>query len=113
MERPQIGLSTNIPYFAKKKKGRLMRSPCCLRVRVSPHNVARQRFGKPVPAATNTKATIAELMDVAFSIWSVLIKYSIYSERKAGVFRCTLTRRMSGRSLEPSNKTVLFLLLQK
>jgi hypothetical protein len=33
--------------------------------------VARQRLGKKVIAATNTHATIEELLDVSFSIWSV------------------------------------------
>jgi hypothetical protein len=56
-----------------------MRLPCCLRVLpnkagiVEPEQtaVARQRFGKHVPAATNTHAAIQELLDSVFYMWSV------------------------------------------
>jgi hypothetical protein len=33
--------------------------------------VARQRLGKNVTAATNTHATIEELLNALFSVWSV------------------------------------------
>jgi hypothetical protein len=59
-----------------------MRSPCCPRVRV-PINVARQRLGKQVPAATITYATTEELLDAVLR-GPCRIKYSICSERKVG-----------------------------
>jgi hypothetical protein len=37
----------------------------------NPPVVARQRLGKIVTAATNTHATIEELMAASFSMWSV------------------------------------------
>jgi hypothetical protein len=48
-----------------------MRSPCCLYVCDLPLNVARQRLGKHVPAATNTRATTEELLDALFSMRSM------------------------------------------
>jgi hypothetical protein len=59
---------------------RLMRSPCCLCVFVLPPKVARQRLGKHVPAATNTHATVKELLDPVFSMRSALNQICI--ERK-------------------------------
>jgi hypothetical protein len=41
-----------------------MKSPCSLSV--YPPIVARQRFGKRVPAAANTHATIEELLVASF-----------------------------------------------
>jgi hypothetical protein len=37
----------------------------------NPPIVARQRLGKNVTAATNTHATIEELLDASFSMWPV------------------------------------------
>jgi hypothetical protein len=51
-----------------------MRLFCYLCVCVSFPNVARQRFGKHLPAATNTPATIEELIDSVFSLRSVSYK---------------------------------------
>jgi hypothetical protein len=33
--------------------------------------VARERLGKHVPVATDTQATIEELLEAVFSMWSV------------------------------------------
>jgi hypothetical protein len=38
---------------------------------VYPHIFVRQRLGKNVTVATNTHATIEELMNALFSMWSV------------------------------------------
>jgi hypothetical protein len=46
-----------------------MGSRCC--VSVGPPIVTRQRLGKYVPAATNTRATGEELLDAVFSMPSV------------------------------------------
>jgi hypothetical protein len=54
------------PYF-EKIKGRLMSSPCSVPVCI-PLIVARQRLGKHILAATNTHATIEELLDAAFYV---------------------------------------------
>jgi hypothetical protein len=60
-----------------------MRSRCSVCVCVSPlivarqrldknpHIVARQRLGRNVTAVTNTHATIEELLEASFSMWSV------------------------------------------
>jgi hypothetical protein len=48
------------PYFEKTK--RLGKNPLI---------VTRQQLGKKVPAVTNTHATIEELSDASFSMWSV------------------------------------------
>jgi hypothetical protein len=51
-----------------------MRSRCCLCVRASvclSPIVARQRLGRKVTAVTNTQATIEELLEASFSLWSV------------------------------------------
>jgi hypothetical protein len=37
-------------------------------VSVSPYIVARQRLGKNITAATNTRATVEELLDTSFSM---------------------------------------------
>jgi hypothetical protein len=50
-----------------------MRSSCC----VSPSMAARQRLCKHVPAATNSDATIEELLDAMFSVLSA--SYQILS----------------------------------
>jgi hypothetical protein len=60
-----------------------MRSPCCLSMYLPPPNVARQRLGKHLPAATNTHATVEELFDVVFYM-PYRIRYSICTERKVG-----------------------------
>jgi hypothetical protein len=55
---------------------------CCLCV---PPIVARQRLGKHIPAATNTHATIEELLDTILSMRSVFYQaLNIHSARKAG-----------------------------
>jgi hypothetical protein len=38
--------------------------------------VTRQRLGKHIPAATNTHATMEELLDMVFSVQSVLMLYN-------------------------------------
>jgi hypothetical protein len=48
-----------------------------------PSNVARQRFGEHVPAATNTHATTV-LLDVMFLLAPRRVKYSVSSVRKLG-----------------------------
>jgi hypothetical protein len=45
-----------------------MRTPACLCI---PPTVAKHRFDKHVPAATNTQALIEELADAVFAMWSV------------------------------------------
>jgi hypothetical protein len=39
--------------------------------------VARQRLSKNVTSAMNTRATIEELLDVSFSMWSVTYKRKV------------------------------------
>jgi hypothetical protein len=48
-----------------------MRSPCYLSVYSYSLSLARQRLAKHVPAATNTHATIEELLDAPFYLRSV------------------------------------------
>jgi hypothetical protein len=77
---PEIFLAY-VPYFEKKNKMRLMRSPCCVSVwrppsqrlkagLMEPEDKAggRQWLGKQVIAANNTHATIEELLDEVFSM---------------------------------------------
>jgi hypothetical protein len=59
-----------------------MRPPCCLCVSHNP--VASKWLGKHVPAATNTRATIEELLDAIFQRGPRLIKYSVCTEVEAG-----------------------------
>jgi hypothetical protein len=44
---------------------------------VHPPTVARQWLGKNVTVATNTHATIKELLDMSFSMWSVLYQSKV------------------------------------
>jgi hypothetical protein len=57
-----------LPLFWKKKDAYEIIWLC---VRVVFPDVVRQRLGKHVSAATNTQATIEELLDAAFSMRSV------------------------------------------
>lgn len=56
--------------FSKNRK-MLMRSLCCLSVYSYPRNLARQQLAKYFPAATNTHATVEELLDAPFYLRSV------------------------------------------
>jgi hypothetical protein len=68
-----------------------MRSPCCVCVCMcTPLIVAKQQMGKHVPAATNTHATVEELLDPSFSLRSVSYekKVGCYFFQDLLVFYC-------------------------
>jgi hypothetical protein len=68
-----------LPFFEKKKKEGAYEITLLILCPTS--DVARQRFGKHVPAATNTLATIGKLLDAVFSMRFVLYQI-ICSETK-------------------------------
>jgi hypothetical protein len=66
-----------------------MRSPCSL---CPLPKVAMQRLGKHIPAATNTHATITEMLDAVRSMRSVL--YQLLSMQKGKVVPVWMYRSM-------------------
>jgi hypothetical protein len=68
----------------------MLLSACVARQRLGKNHliVARQRLGRNVTAATNTRATVEELLDASFSMWPVSYqgKYTIRSSQNRLLF---------------------------
>jgi hypothetical protein len=64
-------LGKNPPIVARQRLGGHPLMVARQRVGKNPPIAARQRIGRNVTAVTNTHATIEELLDASFSMWSV------------------------------------------